>query len=238
MADRVGVSVTKRICSIDDCGKPCFGHGWCQAHYTRWRKHGDPLASVAVAVKGAPSRVGCEVDGCPGRHKAKGLCGAHYAQTYRQENADTVREAGAAYRAANREAIAERARAWHQANADRTRRQKAEWYEANRGLAKKRRQAYVAANRDAVRVANSRRRAVERGSAVNDLTGAEWSAIKAAYGHRCVYCHTKPKRLTQDHVIPLSKGGHHTASNVVPACRSCNSRKGTREAPIFQPILL
>lgn len=230
--------MSKRICSIDRCGKRHYGHGWCSAHYTRWRNHGDPLSGVAVAVKGQPRHVGCSVSGCAGRHKAKGLCGSHYSRLYRQENAEAVRQAGAAYRAANRDAIAERARAWHQANADRTRQQKAEWYAANRGLAKKRRQAYVAANRDVVRVANSRRRALERGSAVNDLTGAEWTAIKAAYGHRCVYCRTKPKRLTQDHVIPLARGGHHTASNVVPACRSCNSSKGVRDAPVFQPVLL
>jgi len=29
-----------------------------------------------------------------------------------------------------------------------------------------------------------------------------------------------------DHVIPLSKGGKHLPSNVVPACASCNSSKG------------
>ena len=32
-----------RICSIDGCGKAVKGHGWCEAHYWRWRKHGDPL---------------------------------------------------------------------------------------------------------------------------------------------------------------------------------------------------
>lgn len=32
------------ICKIEDCGKPARGRGWCPTHYTRWRKHGDPLA--------------------------------------------------------------------------------------------------------------------------------------------------------------------------------------------------
>ena len=37
---------TSRICSIPDCGKlaPSNRKGWCEAHYTRWRRHGDPLA--------------------------------------------------------------------------------------------------------------------------------------------------------------------------------------------------
>lgn len=31
-------------CSIAECDKPACGRGWCSAHYTRWRRHGDPLA--------------------------------------------------------------------------------------------------------------------------------------------------------------------------------------------------
>lgn len=34
----------QRICSIADCGKRVTSRGWCEAHYRRWRKHGDPLA--------------------------------------------------------------------------------------------------------------------------------------------------------------------------------------------------
>jgi 5-methylcytosine-specific restriction endonuclease McrA len=34
--------------------------------------------------------------------------------------------------------------------------------------------------------------------------------------------------LTQDHVTAVSRGGEHSADNVVPACRSCNSRKSNR----------
>lgn len=35
---------TNRICSIPECGKAHYGHGWCTSHYTRHRRHGDPLA--------------------------------------------------------------------------------------------------------------------------------------------------------------------------------------------------
>lgn len=31
-------------CQIDGCGKRVFARGWCNAHYTRWRRHGDPLS--------------------------------------------------------------------------------------------------------------------------------------------------------------------------------------------------
>ncbi|MGK7914502.1 MAG: HNH endonuclease [Prochloraceae cyanobacterium] len=45
--------------------------------------------------------------------------------------------------------------------------------------------------------------------------------------HQCQYCGSK-KRLTIDHVIPLSKSGKHSWENVVIACEACNSRKGDR----------
>jgi 5-methylcytosine-specific restriction endonuclease McrA len=36
--------------------------------------------------------------------------------------------------------------------------------------------------------------------------------------------------------VPLSRGGSHTASNIVPACRSCNSSKGARS--LMQYLML
>lgn len=31
-------------CSIDGCGQLEFNRGWCQKHYHRWWRHGDPTA--------------------------------------------------------------------------------------------------------------------------------------------------------------------------------------------------
>jgi hypothetical protein len=30
-------------CSIKGCTQPYTTRGWCQTHYDRWRKHGDPM---------------------------------------------------------------------------------------------------------------------------------------------------------------------------------------------------
>lgn len=32
-----------RTCSIDGCEKPSKARGWCNAHYQRWARRGDPL---------------------------------------------------------------------------------------------------------------------------------------------------------------------------------------------------
>ncbi|MDV2995377.1 MAG: hypothetical protein N4J56_005031 [Chroococcidiopsis sp. SAG 2025] len=45
--------------------------------------------------------------------------------------------------------------------------------------------------------------------------------------YACQYCGNN-KRLTIDHVIPLSKGGLHTWNNVVAACEQCNQYKSDR----------
>jgi 5-methylcytosine-specific restriction endonuclease McrA len=53
-------------------------------------------------------------------------------------------------------------------------------------------------------------------------------------GYRCQYCgqhrsHLKHREfLTRDHVVPLSRGGDNTWSNVITACSPCNNRKGNR----------
>jgi hypothetical protein len=78
-----------------------------------------------------------------------------------------------------------------------------------------------------------RRRAKKLGAAICNLTNKQWDEIKSAYEMRCAYCGHRFERLTQDHVIPLSKGGNHTKDNVVPACRPCNSKKRDRPHPPF-----
>jgi 5-methylcytosine-specific restriction endonuclease McrA len=49
-------------------------------------------------------------------------------------------------------------------------------------------------------------------------------------GFRCQYCGEKlPARdSTFDHVVPRSQGGETSWTNIVTACRGCNSRKGNR----------
>jgi len=75
--------------------------------------------------------------------------------------------------------------------------------------------------------ARSKRRAMER-NIINTLTFKEWLDILEEYNYRCAYCDIEfevENMPTKDHVIPISKGGHNTKENVIPACRSCNAKK-------------
>jgi hypothetical protein len=61
---------------------------------------------------------------------------------------------------------------------------------------------------------------------ISDLTIHEWLEIIDQYGDSCAYCGDPWTDL--EHVIPVSNGGGTTKSNVVPACRGCNTEKRSR----------
>jgi len=39
-----------RTCTIGDCDREYAAKGYCQAHYHRWRRHGDPLTRLRTPV--------------------------------------------------------------------------------------------------------------------------------------------------------------------------------------------
>ena len=47
-------------------------------------------------------------------------------------------------------------------------------------------------------------------------------------GYTCQYCSRRGEKLTVDHVVPRSRGGQTTWTNVVAACLRCNLLKGNR----------
>ena len=88
------------------------------------------------------------------------------------------------------------------------------------------------ANPEKIRAFNAKSKALRKNAPIADFTAAQWVMMQEIQRHRCYYCHKQCKgRLTQDHIIPLSKGGAHTLSNIVGACKSCNSSKGNRHPP-------
>jgi len=66
------------------------------------------------------------------------------------------------------------------------------------------------------------------------ITEDEWSEILHRYNFRCFYCGKKVKRLSKDHVIPISKNGLDTIDNIVPACMRCNRKKGAKFVENFK----
>lgn len=123
----------------------------------------------------------------------------------------------AAYRTAHREEILAREAAFHVANPERKRIYSVV-YNANHPIERAARGA--------------KRRALQRGAAVGDI-----AAVKAIYRRareaKNVKCYLCGKPIPMggrhvDHVVPLSKGGKHTASNLAVAHKKCNLSKGSK----------
>jgi 5-methylcytosine-specific restriction endonuclease McrA len=183
------------------------------------------------------------------------------AEEHRKAYKPKMRERVAAYRAKNREACVEWNRGWRDRNRERIReynrqryyadvevaraiqrdwaRRNAEklrekdrqWREANPERVRERYRKWTQENRDKTRVYRQQRRAREL-NAEGSFTAEDVARIFAEQGGRCAYC-GEERKLTIDHKKPLSRGGSNDLSNLVGACRSCNSRKGARELSEF-----
>ena len=58
-------------CKVEGCENKHRAKGYCQKHYDKFKKYGDPLITKEKINK-------CTVNGCENKHKAKGYCVKHY----------------------------------------------------------------------------------------------------------------------------------------------------------------
>lgn len=77
-----------------------------------------------------------------------------------------------------------------------------------------------------------------RAKAGTVVVAVDINLVAARDGWRCGICTKRVTRETWslDHIVPLSKGGHHTYGNVVLAHRSCNSKRGAGRLPVQAPL--
>lgn len=76
MADR---GICTYVGDDEDCQKPAWAKGYCNKHYGRQRKHGDPsVVLVKQSTKGK-----CDVNDCPKRAVNREWCNAHYQRWYK-----------------------------------------------------------------------------------------------------------------------------------------------------------
>ena len=117
------------------------------------------------------------------------------------------------YHAENKERLNENKKQYRRDNKERITAVQKQYYEDNRA-------AYI--NR-----AGLRKRKV---AAINELLPGEWEAMVEECGNVCIVPGCENMPVTQDHVVPLSKGGRHHIVNLQPICLPCNVAKGTDTA--------
>ncbi len=68
------------------------------------------------------------------------------------------------------------------------------------------------------------RRARQLSAPGSGVTSEQWNSVLDFYGNKCLKCGST-EHITQDHIVPLIKGGAHDVSNIQPLCMSCNCHK-------------
>ena len=63
-------------CKIDGCNKKYKGLGYCQMHYDRFKRHGNPLSGGRFRIKNQGKK--CKVNGCDQNATALKFCNMHW----------------------------------------------------------------------------------------------------------------------------------------------------------------
>lgn len=154
------------------------------------------------------------------------------------------------YKKANRDRVNESRRDWHSRNKDVANGYCKNYYSKNRDSRLEYSRDYRSKNKEKVyesnkrylrdnpefsRVAASRRRSLLAG-ANGSFSVDQWTSRLEYYESKCMYCGSS-ESIEIEHRIPLSRGGTNLPANLVPACKSCNCKKGTKTETEYKQLL-
>jgi 5-methylcytosine-specific restriction endonuclease McrA len=177
---------------------------------------------------------GCRCDRC--REAKSEYDKASYQKRRNKRLAD-----GKRYRDENPDRMRELKRKWATENPEKNRARSRRYIEKNRATIRKRQRQrhdaeinaqrcreWRAVNAEKTRLYVATRRARKRNNPDSvGISERDWLRLVRRY-RGCAYCGAITINVELDHVVPLSKGGRHAIGNVLPACKSCNSRKNSR----------
>jgi 5-methylcytosine-specific restriction endonuclease McrA len=164
-------------------------------------------------------------------------------QYYLDHKADYVRR-GKEWDASHRGIRVEYTMNWRGKNKEKHRLYSQKWREENRQKIrakqatpeyKKAMRAYCRKhyqkNKEKYILKTDKRRALLAGAAIN-LEGIQaWcSRVRGQKTFTCYWCEKRTSRskLHFDHIIPISRGGQHSVSNLCASCNECNWEKGNK----------
>lgn len=145
-----------------------------------------------------------------------------YNTAYAKKHQKRLRKYQAKYRKAHRRKKALYLRQWRKThpNYDKV------WRAHNRPKKNKNQQTYRLRHPEKIRVLNAVY-STRKTKAGGRFTEKQWLNLCKKYGNKCLRCNKK-RKLTPDHVIPVSKGGTSNIGNIQPLCQPCNSTKNAK----------
>lgn len=239
-------SNVKRSCIIPECSSDVYGYGYCNKHYSRWKRYGDPYM-LRKAPNGTHTNKTCRLDECNDPARLRGYCNTHGLRFTRhgdphyleKPRAYGPEELCAATNCNKPPRIngycpTHNARVKSNGSPDVTQRQ-GSWagitcYEpqcmeqaSSKGWC---RTHYIEHNMDLFVGYTRKRRAAKKAAFVIAYTKEQLDARMAYWGNKCWMCGGAYECV--DHVKPLNAGGADCIANFRPACSSCNSSKRDR----------
>ena len=145
---------------------------------------------------------------------------------WRRKNEEEIKEYERIYREQNKEKIAEYNFLYYRENKEKIKKRYAKYYQQNKKRYRKQHAKYAKENPELFRRYRQERKHRIK-SLKYTLTKSQWECTLKNFNHQCAYCGST-ESLEQEHVIPVSRGGHYTPDNIIPACRSCNASKNNK----------
>lgn len=175
------------------------------------------------------------------------------AKRYRAQHREELRERAREYRVRKRDLVLQRKREHYARNKERILAAHREYARDNRQAISRRAREYYRRNRDRILTyarqyarehrdqwrAHWHARRAREIHAPGRFTAGEFAQLIDEFEGRCAYC-GGPGPLTADHRTPLSRTElqpTNDISNILPACRPCNSSKGDRTESEFREWL-
>lgn len=157
-----------------------------------------------------------------------------YRKKYLADNNEHINEQRRGRYSKNKEKYSERNKKWFSENREEILSKQRENYRNNTESYSQYNKKWRDKNKDYILLKNR-----QREHKLNDfpkIKQKEINKLLQDHDNKCFYCKVYVKRgvnLHIDHVVPLSAGGPHIIDNLVPACKTCNLKKGKKSLQEF-----
>lgn len=159
-------------------------------------------------------------------------CAAHKNTAHRKANPEAGRVRSRRHFERNREKELERCRKYNAANPEKRSAYARGWRLANVELFREMQAEWKRKNPERVRAIGQNRRARKK-NAEGHFTADDIARITKQQNGKCACCQSKKRKLTVDHIQPLSKGGSNWPHNLQMLCGPCNTAKLNRDPVEF-----